>query len=248
MGMQEQIKRIERQLSGSVGIASFPAGAAAANDVSLAEVLRYLQENVIRGGTVLPATCSLFDLLAGTNGVPTFPAAAAPANGVSLAEVLRAIYDRQIGNAATCGANTRLGNRVDRATADVITGSAVPIFTVAGGRVLLTSLWGKVTTVIGAGASNAKFQFNPTVGTTVDMCGNLDIDADEAGTLYSIDGTPATAMLRSESGCVRNLANGGGLILDVGQIEFLGGTDRTGSIAFQSWWIPLDDGATLVAA
>jgi hypothetical protein len=145
------------------------------------------------------------------------------------------------------GFNPILGKRVNRTTADVITGSAVPIFTVAGGRVLLTCLIGKVTTVIGAGASNAKFQFNPTTGTTVDMCANLDIDADEAGTLYSIDGTPATAMLTSQSGAVRNMQNQG-IILDIGDIEFLGGTDRTGSISFQAWYIPLDDGATLVAA
>lgn len=146
------------------------------------------------------------------------------------------------------GMHPRLGTRVARATADVITGSAVPIFTIATGKVLLTSLWGKVTTVIGAGASNAKFQFNPTTGTTVDMCANLDIDADEAGTLYSLTGVPGDAMLRSESGCVRNIANGGGLILDIGAIEFLGGTDRTGSIAFQAWYIPLEAGAVLAAA
>lgn len=164
------------------------------------------------------------------------------------AAVIQSLSDLISGVTAATGFAPRLGQRVNRATADVITGSAVPIFTVATGRVLLTALWGKVTTVIGAGASNAKFQFNPTVGTTNDMCANLDIDADEAGTLYSITGVPGDAMLRSESGAVRNLSNGGGLILDLGDIEFLGGTDRTGSISFQAWYIPLDDGATLAAA
>lgn len=139
-----------------------------------------------------------------------------------------------------------LGKRCDRATADCITGVAVPIFRIAGGRIKLLDIAGEVTTIIGAGASNAKLQFNPTTGTTVDLCGNLDIDADEVGTLYSIDGTPATAMLRSESGAVRGMQNSG-IIIGIGDIEFLAGTDRTGSIKWQARWLPLDPGATLVA-
>lgn len=69
------VSTVVQQLSGAAGISSFPAGTAAANGVSLAEVLRFLDEAV-----------------QGANGVLTFPAAAAPANGVSLAEVLRANY------------------------------------------------------------------------------------------------------------------------------------------------------------
>ncbi len=226
------ISAITDALYGANGISSYPASAAPANGVSVAEVLGWMN-----------------DALQGSAGVVTFPAAAAPANGVSLAEVERAIYNAVAASptASSNGVNTALGRRVDRSTADVITGSAVPIFTVSGGRVLLTCLIGEVTTIIGAGSSNAKFQFNPTTGTTVDLCANLDIDADEAGTLYSIDGTPATAMLTSQSGAVRNMQNNG-IILDIGDIEFLGGTDRTGSIAFQLWYIPLDDAATVAAA
>lgn len=225
---QVDVSTITAALYGANGITSFPASAAPANGVSIAEVLGWIN-----------------DAVQGSAGVVTFPSAAAPANGVSLAEVIRAIYDRQVGNASTCGVNTRLGTRVDRSTADVITGSNVPVFTITG-QVLLTAIWGKVTTVIGAGASNAKFQYNPGTGTTIDMCADLDIDADEAGTLYSITGTPGDAMLRGESGAVRTLATP--IVLDAGAIEFLGGTDRTGSISFQAWYIPLSDGATLVAA
>lgn len=223
------ISAITDPLSGAPGITTWPAAAAPGNGVSLAEAIRII-----------------YDAQQGAAGIATYPAAAAPANAVSIAEVLRAIFDRQLGDGTDAAANSLLGKRVNRATADVITGSAVPIYTVGTGRVLLTGLIGKVTTIIGAGASLAKFQFNPTTGTTVDMCANLDIDADEAGTLYSIDGTPATAMLTSQSGAVRNMQNAG-IILDVGQIEFLGGTDRTGSISFQAWYVPLDDGATIVA-
>ena len=54
------LRYLEDALLGSTGIASFPSGAAAANGVSLAEVLRYVQENVINGGTALPSGDSLY--------------------------------------------------------------------------------------------------------------------------------------------------------------------------------------------
>lgn len=55
-------------LCGTGGIATFPAGTAAANDVSIAEVLRYIQESVSKGsGTAIANDKSLVDAL-GTNG------------------------------------------------------------------------------------------------------------------------------------------------------------------------------------
>lgn len=82
------------QLSGATGIASWPAGAAAGDGVSLAEAVRYLE-----------------DALLGTSGVVTFPASAAPANGVSLAEVMREIFDQEE-KAANKAAATMVNNQV----------------------------------------------------------------------------------------------------------------------------------------
>lgn len=62
--------------AGDLALATFPAAAAPGDGVSMAAVLRWIN-----------------DALQGANGVVTFPAAAAPANGVSLAEVLRALYN-----------------------------------------------------------------------------------------------------------------------------------------------------------
>ena len=138
--------------------------------------------------------------------------------------------------------------RVDRATADVLTGAAVAIYTVATGRVWLFGLVGEVTTVLGAGANSGKFQGNPTTGTTTDLCANVVITTDEAGTLYSITTSPATAMLESSSGGVRSDLIGNPIILPIGDIEFITTANVTGSIKFSAWWAPFDDGATLVAA
>mgnify|MGYP001589667540 CR=1 FL=1 len=139
--------------------------------------------------------------------------------------------------------------RVDRATADVLTGAAVAIFTIATGNVWLHGLIGEVTTVLGAGANNGSFQFNPTTGTTIAMCAATDILTDEAGSLYSLTGGAASdSMTVGSSGAVRTGLMGNPILLGIGDIEFLTSANVTGSVSFQAWWTPAEDGATLVAA
>lgn len=99
---QAYLKGVLDVLSGSTGISTFPSGAAAANNVSIAEVLRYIQDQVINGtGTVLDTNTSLYGVLAGASGIPTFPSGIAAANNVSLAEVIRYIQDQVINGTGT---------------------------------------------------------------------------------------------------------------------------------------------------
>jgi hypothetical protein len=65
---------------------------------------------------------------------------------------------------------------------------------VSGGKVLITSLVGEVTTVIQTQADATKLTFDPRPGATQDLCATTDITADAVGTIYSITGTPATAL------------------------------------------------------
>ena len=95
------VAALQAEVSGTAGIASFPAGVTAGNNVSIAEVLRYGQENIINGGTVLPATQSIYDLIAGANGIATWANGAAPGNGVSLSEGLRYLVDQVIRGTGT---------------------------------------------------------------------------------------------------------------------------------------------------
>jgi hypothetical protein len=78
--MLERQEYMQALLAGTFGLASFPAGASPANDVSLAEVIR-----AIWG--ILNGTAS------GENGVATWPTAAVYGNNVSLAEVIAWIMD-----------------------------------------------------------------------------------------------------------------------------------------------------------
>src|SRR6185312_4831208 len=99
-----------------------------------------------------------------------------------------------LGTAASFLAGTH-GILVNRATASLPATTTASLFTISTGRILLTSIVGEVTTVIQTQADNTKLQFDPTdAGATQDLCAVLDITADAVGTMYSITGTPGTAM------------------------------------------------------
>lgn len=124
------------------------------------------------------------------------------------------------------------------------------IFTVAGGEVLITALWGVVTTAITV-ANTVKLQANPTTGDTADIVTATDIGTTDtaAGTVLGFlmdpDDTAATAP---------DIVKGGGqilrdLVVTTGDIEQVTtGTNPDGAVTWYATWVPLTDGATLVAS
>ena len=138
-----------------------------------------------------------------------------------------------------------LGNKVEKSTG-TLAATTVPLFTVATGRVLVTAMWGLVTTSITV-ANSYKLQFNPTTGDTQDMCAATDIGTTDttAGSIlqFGLSTTTAPAKLIS-IGYGTAMLN---TALTIGQIESVSaGTD--GVILWTLCWIPLDNGATIVAA
>lgn len=148
------------------------------------------------------------------------------------------------------GSATRLslkGLRVARAAASLPQSTAAAIFTIAGGRVIITSLVGEVTTVIQTQANNTKLIANPAgAGTSVDMCAVLDISADEVGCLYGITGVPGDALIGANAGLTPDMLKG--QVLNVGTIDLSCAASNTGAIKWVLTYVPLDDGATVVAA
>lgn len=135
------------------------------------------------------------------------------------------------------------GRRASKSTG-TLASSTVPLFTVAGGRVALTSVYGVVGTAI-TDANSYKLQHNPTAGTTVDLFPATDIGTTDTavGELLGFTGDSAGSSL-SIGGAVETLR--APIVLAAGQIESVsGGTD--GEITWVVSWVPLDDGATLVA-
>lgn len=132
---KDDLSAVTDALYGANGIATYPPGAAAANNVSLAEVARYIQDQVINGtGTVLPSNTSLYGVLAGATGIPSFPAAAAPANDVSIAEVLRDTWDslRNGTGGSEPGTNKSIVDAIGFDGAAAVTATAGMLRTAAG--------------------------------------------------------------------------------------------------------------------
>ena len=141
---------------------------------------------------------------------------------------------------------TRLGIPVERATAALPQTTQSALFTVTGGRVLLTAIIGEVTTVIQTQANNTKIVSNPTTGTDVDLCGVLSISADEVGTLYGITGTFSDAMVGANAGAT--VLPDRPVVVPIGTIDLSTAATNTGSVKWALFYLPIDDGAYVTAA
>lgn len=141
------------------------------------------------------------------------------------------------------------GLKTERATAALPQTTASALFTVSTGRILLTEIIGEVTTVIQTQANNTKLTFDPTdAGATQDLCAVLDITADAVGTMYSITGTPATAMQDALNFLPPSKLLTKAIILKPGSILLDCAASNTGSVKWTACWVPLDSNARLAAA
>jgi hypothetical protein len=142
-------------------------------------------------------------------------------------------------------AASALGQSVTK-TALAITGATTkPVFTVAGGRVVITSLSGVVTTVFQTQTNNIKFVATPTTGTVNDLSANVDATGLVAGGLIGVVGLAADATVISTGGGVANLRNP--IVVNPGTIGFATSASSTGAATFTLTYVPLDDGATVTA-
>lgn len=138
------------------------------------------------------------------------------------------------------------GNRVAKSTG-TLAATTVPLFTIAGGQVAITTIYGLVGTAITV-ANSYKLVSNPTTGTTQDLCTATDLGTNDtpAGAILSM-ASPAAAITGGSTTTVAASPLTGALIIPIGQIESVSaGTD--GEITWVVTWVPLTTGATLVAA
>ncbi len=140
-----------------------------------------------------------------------------------------------------------LGEKVERATAALPQTVAAAIFTVSGGRVWVTSIVGEITTIIGAVANATKLISAPTVGAAVDICATVEMNGAAVGLKYGISGTAAGAALLANALAP---AQANRVLVSAGTINLscAGSDGGTGRVKWTLHYIPLDDGATVVAA
>jgi hypothetical protein len=140
-----------------------------------------------------------------------------------------------------------LGRYLQGKTSDVTTDAdgTYQLFTVAGGEVLITGLWGKVTTSI-TGASTWAVVVDPTTGDSTTI-----VTATDLGTTDSVAGT--VLGFRDQGDGTIDFVKGGqalsGFVVTTGEIELLVATaTANGIVDWYCTWIPLTAGATVVAA
>jgi hypothetical protein len=132
-----------------------------------------------------------------------------------------------------------LGVKVQKSTG-TLAATTIPLFTIAGGLVMVTSLVGRVTTAITV-ANSYKLQHNPTAGTTDDLCTAADLGTTDTAVGEILVAKKGTAIAVGAADQVVNV------VMDTGQIESVSaGTD--GVILWQLTYIPIDTGASIVAA
>ncbi len=141
-----------------------------------------------------------------------------------------------------------LGFHAVKASATLPASTTQNIFTIAGGRVMVTCLVGEVTTIIQAQATTLKVTSVPTIGTAVDVTATLDINAFEVGAILVAEGD-GTALIGAAAGAgFAPALNALPFIIPIGVLRIATGATSTGATKWDIWYFPLDEGAVVVSA
>jgi len=150
-----------------------------------------------------------------------------------------------------------LGKRVNRAAALIPQTATEALFNVVGGNVLITSIIGEVTVLIGNVANTLQLQINPTAGAAVVLDGGgYNPQANAVGTLVTITGNPADDIIGGlaiagglAGGLLATGINTHGWVAPPGTIELITTADSVvGQMKWQCHYVPLDAGAVVQPA
>lgn len=135
------------------------------------------------------------------------------------------------------------GTTVFRTAATIPATTTQTLFTVVGGRIIVTNLSGLVTTVIGAVATNLLVNYlNTASGTNANLATNVAITSAPVGTQYSVSTLGAAGTIGVAVG------QGNEMLLSAGTIRATTDATTTGAMSWALSYIPLDTGAYVVAA
>lgn len=141
-----------------------------------------------------------------------------------------------------------LGIKIDEPAAVLPATATGNIFTVAGGRVLITGLIGQCTTVCSGVATTLSIGLAPTAGTAnaTGLTTATAITSKEVGTLVSL---PLTAggglVVGANAGAAGQLASHAPYVVEPGSITITTNATNTGAFSWSLAYIMLDDGATV---
>lgn len=130
------------------------------------------------------------------------------------------------------------GVKVHRATSLV---RSKALFKVVGGRVLLTNIYGYVTTVAQSDANATNLKHDATNGAAVNLCATIEMNACAVNSFLCITGAVANAMTKATSAIrgmdISVILAAGNVMLDCAD------ETRSGSVEWTLYYMPLDAGA-----
>ncbi len=145
-----------------------------------------------------------------------------------------------------------LGVQVDRPAQNIgiVATPGLPIYTIAGGLVMVTGIIAVCTTLFG-GANTLSLELDPLAATGANSVLSLAADLGTTaavGDVLTLVGAPGTALLMGHVE-VNALGStlGKGLIVNSGNIGLVA-TAANGALRWILWYIPIDAGATVVIA
>lgn len=139
----------------------------------------------------------------------------------------------------------QIGQKVERAAAALPQTATANLFTVAGGRVRITSIVGEVTAIIGAVANATRLLSTPTVGAVANLSGTVEMNGAVVGLQFGITGTAAGAALLANALAP---AQADPVLVSPGTIgvSCAGNDGGGGRMKWTLHYVPFDDGATVV--
>jgi hypothetical protein len=145
-----------------------------------------------------------------------------------------------------------LGTKVSRTAAVLPATATTAYFTVAGGRVIITALLGQVTTVCSATATTRASGTTPASGTasTTSIATATAVTSKEVGTgltVLAASGVAGALVVGTNNSSALFLTPQG-VVVNTGTIDFTTSATNTGATKWDLFYIPLDDGATVVTA
>lgn len=143
----------------------------------------------------------------------------------------------------------RLGYQVTKASQNLPQSATSTLYTVTGGNVMVTAMYGLITTVCGATATSVSLGTVPTTGTasSTGLATATAVTSLEAGTWLTLSqsGSKATGLIAGTNAGTTLFQTAVNFVVAPGTISWTTGANDTGQVKWYLWYLPLDTGATV---
>lgn len=146
---------------------------------------------------------------------------------------------------ATAFRDLVFGLKVDKATAVLPATAYGALYTVAGGRVLVTGLLGEFTVAADATATTVKVTGTPTTGTAVDWTTATAVTSKEIGAQMTLPAAAGSALVVTNGGAGGQMQLKSPYVAAIGTIGITTSATNAGSAKWTIFYVPLDPGATI---